>query len=111
MTGNHLDVIIDNKPINVLVDSGASFSVVSDKYRRYLKKVMFSDTKNVILKVANGSFVRQIGKYILHVIIESRELPFEFVVLQNCCHDVILGWDFLEAFQVVIDCGRSELFF
>ncbi|GFW70240.1 retrotrans_gag domain-containing protein [Trichonephila clavipes] len=24
-------------------------------------------------------------------------------------HDVILGWDFLEAFQAVIDCGQNEL--
>ncbi|GBL80086.1 hypothetical protein AVEN_29093-1 [Araneus ventricosus] len=111
MTGNYLDVIIDNKPIRAPEDSGASFSVFSDKYSRYLKKVMFSDAKNVILKVANGSFVWPIGKCILRVIIESRELQFEFAVLQNCSHDVILEWDFLEASQAVIDCGRSELFF
>ncbi|GFY07785.1 hypothetical protein TNCV_4133821 [Trichonephila clavipes] len=35
MTGNQLDVIIDKKPIRALVDSGASFSVISDKYRRF----------------------------------------------------------------------------
>ncbi|GFT32306.1 CCHC-type domain-containing protein [Trichonephila clavipes] len=35
MTGNQLDVIIDRKPIRALVDSGASFSVISDKYRRF----------------------------------------------------------------------------
>ncbi|GFX59701.1 transposon Ty3-I Gag-Pol polyprotein [Trichonephila clavipes] len=55
MTGNQLDVIIDKKPIRALVDSGASFSVISDN------------------------------------------------------HDVILGWDFLEASQAVIDCGQNEL--
>ncbi|GBN89726.1 Retrovirus-related Pol polyprotein from transposon 412 [Araneus ventricosus] len=75
MTGNHLDVRIGNKPIRALVDSGTSFSVFSDKYRRYLKKVMLSDAKN------------------------------------NCSHDVILGWNFLEASQAVLDCGKSELFF
>ncbi|GBN48124.1 Transposon Ty3-I Gag-Pol polyprotein, partial [Araneus ventricosus] len=110
MTGNHLEVIVDNKPIRALVDSGASFSIISDRYRRYLKKVMFSETKNVVLKVANGSFVRPMGKCMLRVIINSRELLFEFVILRHCSHDVILGWDFLEAFQAVIDCGRSELF-
>lgn len=34
MTGYQLDVIKDNKPIRTLVDSGASFSVISDKYRQ-----------------------------------------------------------------------------
>ncbi|GFY12923.1 transposon Ty3-I Gag-Pol polyprotein [Trichonephila clavipes] len=87
MTGNQLDVIIDKKPIRALVDSGASFSVISDKYRRFLKKVLFADAKSVMLKVADGNFVRPIGNV----------------------HDVILGWDFLEASQAVIDCGQNEL--
>ncbi|GFU79201.1 transposon Ty3-I Gag-Pol polyprotein [Trichonephila clavipes] len=67
MTGNQLDVIIDKKPIRALVDSGASFSVISDKYRRFLKKVLFADAKSVMLKVADGNFVRPIGKCVLRV--------------------------------------------
>ncbi|GFU72281.1 transposon Ty3-I Gag-Pol polyprotein [Trichonephila clavipes] len=44
MTGNQLDVIM--KPIRALVDSpGASFFCHIDKYRRFLKKVLFADTK------------------------------------------------------------------
>ncbi|GFX26664.1 transposon Tf2-6 polyprotein [Trichonephila clavipes] len=109
MTGNQLDVIIDKKPICALVDSGASFSVISDKYRRFLKKVLFADAKSVMLKVADGNFVRPIGKWVLRVRINNRELPFEFIVLSHCSHDVILGWDFLEASQAVIDCGQNEL--
>ncbi|GFW01580.1 transposon Ty3-I Gag-Pol polyprotein [Trichonephila clavipes] len=81
MTGNQLDVIIDKKPIRALVDSGASFSVISDKYRRFLKKVLFADAKSVMLKVADGNFVRPIGN----------------------------DGTFLEASQAVIDCGQNEL--
>ncbi|GFS77565.1 CCHC-type domain-containing protein [Trichonephila clavipes] len=81
MTGNQLDVIIDKKPIRALVDSGASFSVISDKYRRFLKKVLFADAKSVMLKVADGNFVRPIGKCVLRV----------------------------QASQAVIDCGQNEL--
>ncbi|GFU97194.1 transposon Ty3-I Gag-Pol polyprotein [Trichonephila clavipes] len=109
MTGDQLDVIIDKKPIRALVDSEASFSVISDKYRRFLKKVLFADAKSVMLKVADGNFVRPIGKCVLRVRINNRELPFEFIVLSHCSHDVILGWDFLEASQAVIDCGQNEL--
>ncbi|GFW64658.1 peptidase A9 domain-containing protein [Trichonephila clavipes] len=62
-----------------------------------------------MLKVADGNFVRSIGKCVLRVRINNRELPFEFIVLSHCSHDVILGWDFLEASQAVIDCGQNEL--
>ena len=111
MSGNHLEIVINNHPVRALVDSGASFSVISDEYRRHLKKVMFSNSKNIVLKVANGNFVRPIGKCILRITVNNRELPCEFIVLPQCSHDVILGWDFLEASQAVIDCGRRELVF
>ncbi|GFU84280.1 transposon Ty3-I Gag-Pol polyprotein [Trichonephila clavipes] len=34
---------------------------------------------------------------------------FEFIVYHIVAKDVILGWDFLEASQAVIDCGQNEL--
>ncbi|GFQ91580.1 hypothetical protein TNCT_259371 [Trichonephila clavata] len=40
-----------NKQARALVDSGASFSVISDKYRRFLKKVLFTEAKSIQLKV------------------------------------------------------------
>ncbi|GFT76945.1 retrovirus-related Pol polyprotein from transposon 297 [Trichonephila clavipes] len=94
MTGNQLDVIIDKKPIRALVDSGASFSVISDKYRRFLKKVLFADAKSVMLKVADGNFVRPIGKCVFTCPYKQSRTAFEFIVLSHCSHDVILGWDF-----------------
>ncbi|UYV62930.1 hypothetical protein LAZ67_2002542, partial [Cordylochernes scorpioides] len=40
-----------------------------------------------------------------------RDRIFEFLVLPNCSHDAILGWDFLESSKAVIDCGHSEISF
>lgn len=109
MSGNHVEVIIDNQPVRALVDSGASFSVISEEYRRQLRKIMFSDSRNIVLKVADGKYVQPVGKCIVRLKINGRSQPFEFIVLSQCSHDVILGWDFLETSQAVIDCGRSEL--
>lgn len=109
MSGNHVDVVIDDQPVRALIDSGASYSVISESYRRQLKKIMFPDTRNTVLKVADGKYVQPVGKCAIRIEINGRIQPFEVVVLSNCSHDVILGWDFLESSQAVIDCGRSEL--
>lgn len=109
MSGNHLEVIVDGHPVRALVDSGASSSIISERYRRHLRKTMFPTEKKTILKVADGNYVQPLGKCVLRLEINGRIQPFEFTVLLSCSHDIILGWDFLEASQAVIDCGRSEL--
>ncbi|GFV22701.1 hypothetical protein TNCV_2488961 [Trichonephila clavipes] len=62
-----------------------------------------------MLKVADGNFVRPIGKCVLRVRINNQELPFEFIVYHIVAMTSSLGWDFLEASQAVIDCGQNEL--
>ncbi|GFR32524.1 transposon Ty3-I Gag-Pol polyprotein [Trichonephila clavata] len=109
--GNHIDVFIDDQPVKALVDSGASNSIISETYRRKQRKVMFLDTKPVILKVADGNYVKPLGKCVLQLTINGRTQPFQFTVMPKCSHDVILGFDFLKASQAVLDCGRVKLIF
>ncbi|XP_054711098.1 uncharacterized protein LOC129220690 [Uloborus diversus] len=109
MSGNHLEVMIDNHPVRALVDSGASSSIISDQFRHHLRKTMFPTKDKVFLKVADGTYVQPLGKCVLRLQINGRIQPFEFTVLPSCSHSVILGWDFLEATQAVIDCGKYEL--
>ncbi|GFY54219.1 CCHC-type domain-containing protein [Trichonephila inaurata madagascariensis] len=61
MSGNHLDVTIDGFPVKALVNSGASLSVVSEKFRRYLKIVMFSAHNHTVRKVDSGNYVQPKG--------------------------------------------------
>ncbi|GFY70986.1 transposon Ty3-I Gag-Pol polyprotein [Trichonephila inaurata madagascariensis] len=49
------------------------------------------------------------GMYTLQIGISGRILPFEFIVLPDCSHDINLGWNFLKASGALINCGRSEL--
>ncbi|XP_064470070.1 uncharacterized protein LOC135384814 [Ornithodoros turicata] len=46
---------------------------------------------------------------ILSLIFNQSLLTVEFLVLSSCCHDVILGWDFLRDNLAVIDCAREEV--
>ncbi|UYV67046.1 K02A2.6-like, partial [Cordylochernes scorpioides] len=40
---------------------------------------------------------------------KPQNISFEFVVMVECSHDIIFGWDFFKATEAVIDCGRNEL--
>lgn len=112
MSGNRIDIGVENKPIYALVDSEASFSIILETYHRLLQKVMFLSDTHVVLKVADGSYLRPMGKCNLHLIINERSFPFEFIVLLQWSHDNIFGWDFLEtSSQDIIDCGQSEFMF
>lgn len=44
------------------------------------------------------------------MLINSPELPFEFIFLKHYSHDMFLKWDFLQATQPVIDFVEKELF-
>ncbi|UYV64560.1 K02A2.6-like [Cordylochernes scorpioides] len=105
---NYVEIIIDDIAFSALVDSGSSFSVISDGLRRQLKKTMFKDS-GMTLKVADGGNVTSIGRCTISLSINGLEQPLEFIVLPNSNPSIILGWDFLEASNAVIDCGRAEI--
>lgn len=84
MSGNRINVAVDNKPMYVLVDSGASSSVILETYRRLFRKVMFPSAKHAVFKSANGSYVRPIGKCVLRLTINGRS--FQFALLYCNMH-------------------------
>ncbi|UYV83328.1 hypothetical protein LAZ67_23000576, partial [Cordylochernes scorpioides] len=108
LSQNIFDVTIDDKTFPALVDSGASFSVISDHFRQQHKKTMFSDA-GMILRVADGKYIVSRGRCTLRLEINGLVQPFELIVLPSCSHDIILGWDFLEASRAIIDCGSAEI--
>ncbi|UYV67564.1 hypothetical protein LAZ67_5001228 [Cordylochernes scorpioides] len=105
---NFVMVEINGRKIKALVDSGADFSVISDKFRRELKTPLFKEP-GPILKAANKNLIETIGKCVLNIEVNGLKISFEFVVMVECSHDIIFGWDFFKATEVVIDCGRNEL--
>ncbi|GBM94485.1 hypothetical protein AVEN_36415-1 [Araneus ventricosus] len=111
MHENFIDVVLDGQLVRALVDSGASLSVISEPFRRQLKKLLFCSSQNLTFRVADGNHVKPLVTCILRVTMQNQTQPFEFTVMPKCSHDVILGWDFLKASQSIIDCGRQKLTF
>ncbi|UYV78935.1 hypothetical protein LAZ67_17000317, partial [Cordylochernes scorpioides] len=80
----------------------------SHKFRRELKTPLFKEP-GPILKAANKSLIETLGKCVLNIEVNGLNISFEFVVMVECSHDIIFGWDFFKATEAVIDCGRNEL--
>ncbi|UYV80895.1 K02A2.6-like, partial [Cordylochernes scorpioides] len=106
---NYIDIKIEGKMTRALVDSGASYSVISERFRLKLKKIMFAET-DVTLRVANGKIVRPKGRCTLKLDLNGLQESFEFVVMEDCSHEVILGWDFLKLSRAIIDSADDTLF-
>ncbi|UYV77928.1 hypothetical protein LAZ67_15002896 [Cordylochernes scorpioides] len=109
MKGNYINIKIEGNITSALVDSGASYSVVSERFRLKLKKIMFAET-DVSLRVANGKIIKPKGRCSLKLDLNGLQENFEFIVLEDCSHDVILGWDFLKLSRAVIDSAEDTLF-
>ncbi|UYV66544.1 hypothetical protein LAZ67_4002015 [Cordylochernes scorpioides] len=97
------------KMTRALVDSGASYSVISERFRLKLRKIMFAET-DVTLRVANGKIVRPKGRCTLKLDLNGLQESFEFVVMEDCSHEVILGWNFLKLSRAIIDSADDTLF-
>ncbi|UYV73923.1 K02A2.6-like, partial [Cordylochernes scorpioides] len=82
--------------------------ILQDKFRRELKTPLFKEP-GPILKAANKNLIETIGKCVLNIVVNGLNISFEFVVMVECSHDIIFGWDFFKATEAVIDCGRNEL--
>ncbi|UYV72237.1 hypothetical protein LAZ67_9002287, partial [Cordylochernes scorpioides] len=67
-------------------------------------------SKGPIIRVANSKCVRALGKCVLRIKVNELTQPFEFLVLSQCSHCVILGWDFLKLTQAEINCEHDELY-
>ncbi|UYV72436.1 K02A2.6-like, partial [Cordylochernes scorpioides] len=106
---NYIDIKIEGKMTRALVDSGASYSVISERFRLKLRKIMFAET-DVTLRVANGKIVRPKGRCTLKLDLNGLQESFEFVVLEDCSHKVILGWNFLKLSRAIIDSADDTLF-
>ncbi|UYV73997.1 hypothetical protein LAZ67_11001769 [Cordylochernes scorpioides] len=84
------------------------FSVISENFRRHLR-IPFFVKKGPILRVANKKYVETLGRCNIRITIKELEVRFNFVVLSECSHHIILGWDFFQATNAIIDWGTGEM--
>lgn len=110
MSKNKIRVEIDGFCTSALVDTGATISVMSLSFKsRIGRKVMFSWGESTRFRGVGGEVLHPVGVCAVNVLLAGKVFPTEFLVLQRCTHDVILGLDFLQGCGAFVDCGSGEL--
>jgi len=103
---------IKGKTLNVLYDSGATHSFISNDCVKDLKLPISSLDTNLIISTSTSKFVIT-NKVCLNypLFIENRKFLVNLIYLPLSQLDIILGMDWLCANQVILNCAEKSVVF
>lgn len=97
-----LSVIIDGHHVTALVDTGADFSIMQQELADRLKKVK-TPWSGPSIRSAGGQLMTPTGKCTARLVVDDSNFVATFVILPDCCKELILGMDFLREYGAVIN--------
>lgn len=100
-----LSVFVQGVPVDALVDTGATISVIHADLCSRLRKVT-TPYDGPTLVAAQGDPVRPSALCTARVLIDDILHHIQLAVLSPCAHQLILGWDFLSSASAAICCGQ-----
>lgn len=98
--------------IEALFDTGATRSFVSRELAEKLGYTRYEEPKEVLLAVKDKkAFI--IGELVSRVQILGYELPLSHVfgVLEELSHDVVVGMDLMEPYEIIVDAKEGKISF
>lgn len=105
-----LPLFVDGHEVTALVDTGADFSIISQRLAARLRKVKTPWT-GPPLRSAGGHLMEPVGKCTARIRIDASDFVTSFIILPQCCKDLILGMDFLGEHKAVIDLRERSVTF
>ena len=108
----HIDVHFGNNLVRALVDSGASFSLISAKMAEWLT-IQLQDiypTDDKVLDASNAS-IKFMGIVELPIKIGRAKIHGTFCIWDNDTHEMILGQDFIQASSPITFMTNSFIFY
>ncbi|GET55355.1 retroviral-like aspartic protease 1 [Rhizophagus irregularis DAOM 181602=DAOM 197198] len=102
-------VIIKGKLVSIIIDSGASVSLISDKLRKELN-IPIIEKSDIRFIIANGIRVASKGKIEITIEInENTEMKIIMDVIESVEKELILGNDVLRKKKGIIDYNEKTL--
>jgi hypothetical protein len=105
---NFLALQVNVKSVLGLIDIGAITSCIY-QFARFLRLRPVPCKERIILISANSSPICSLGTVDVELSIQSLVIPFTVQVLKSLSHKLILGQDFLQSSNAVINCGDRSI--
>jgi hypothetical protein len=106
---NFLALQVNFKSVLGLIDTGAITSCISDQFARFLRLRPVPCKDKIKLISANSSPICSLGTVDVELSIQGLVIPFTVHVLKSLSHKLILGQDFLQSSNAVINCGDRSI--
>ncbi|GBL81688.1 Retrovirus-related Pol polyprotein from transposon 17.6 [Araneus ventricosus] len=107
-----ISVDIDKIKCNALIDTGATMNLLSIDMVQLLKHYKMLQTPPIELKTLSGTTVISNQVLECEIVLGNKTYKTQFVISNSClspAFEVILGFNFLNYFNFVIDCGENTI--
>ena len=103
---------INNKEVSWLVDTGAAISLLDyEIVKDFLHQMERVESSNIGIESATGHGFMIIGEYLAEIKIEEKTFVHKVTVVQGLRSGAILGADFLQKFDVLINMKEKSIKF
>jgi hypothetical protein len=106
---NFLALQVSFKAALGLIDTGTITNCISEQFARFLHLKPAPTKDKIKLISANSSPICSRGTVDAELSIQGLVIPFTMHVLRSLSHRLILGQDFLQFSNAVINCGDRSI--
>jgi predicted aspartyl protease len=105
-----IEGMINQKPVSILIDPGASLSYISPTIVEYCKLNKIKHNKSWLVQLATGT-KRKVVELVKEciVIMDGMETKVDLNILPLGSYDLLIGMDWLEKHSTVVNC-RDKTF-
>jgi predicted aspartyl protease len=98
--------------VEALFDTGATRSFVSPQLAEKLGYVRYDEPKEILLATKDKRAL-MVGELIARVKMLGYELPLSHVfgVVEGLTHDIIIGMDIMEPYEILVDAREGKVYF
>ena len=110
--GHYIFVNFGNVSKPVLIDTGATASMIGTEMLNHIGRQMINEVKTENVgqaKLVDGRQVGLLGTVFLNLFLEDRKFSLEFQVMPFMEYWAIIGMDFLQKHNCIIDYSKNEI--
>lgn len=104
----HISGIVEGTDMHIMIDTGSGISFINETTRMAIPSLRKRPLKStfILSKSVTGQNLDTLGTVTVNLRLGTLTLQHDMHVIRNVNQGIILGWDFLQKHQVVLNVGK-----